>query len=554
MSNTESKLDEEQVYQSIRELAARLSRLEAHLGLSPFQGGLSSIRANSAIAAPPAIRSLKDESAGLELRIGEIGLAWVGSAVLFLGIVFLMEYVGSVGHRMPATALGYVAAIGLYSSASLWRQNIPHLSRVLVCTSLLLLYYTTMRLGFFSSAPLIPNRYIVFLLLLIVVALQLAYAVRRNWQALAGMAILLLIASALFIDATHISLPAAAAASAVAAYLAVSRGWRLLIPLGIFLSYAAHLSWLMGNPIMGHPLQAVSEHQNNLAYLFLYATIFYMPMLFEKGRSADEAYAVISVLLNTLGFSLLVALVTLTHFQENYATVYVGVASFFLALAIIQWLKTHRQYAPAIYASFGYMALSIAIYGYARMPAAFFWLSLQSLLVVSMALWFRSRTLVVTNSIIYVNVLLTYFAVSPSSNRVNLSFALVALASARVMNWQKQRLTLRTDLLRNIYLVIAFVLIFYTLYRAVPANYVTLSWTATAVIYFLLSYILDNIKYRLMGISAILLTVVYLILVDLAHLDPVFRVAAFMFLGLMALVISHFYTRARHLPGKRSGS
>jgi hypothetical protein len=495
---------------------------------------------------------LKDESEGIELRVGEFGLAWVGSAVLFLGIVFLMAYISSLGYRALATALGYAAAIGLYSTASLWRQNIPHLSRVLAGTSLLLLYYTTMRLGFFSATPLIPDQYIVFLLLLIVVALQLAYAVRRNWQALAGMAILLLIASALFIDTTHVSLSVVAGASVVAAYLAVSRVWRLLIPFAIFLAYAAHLLWLMGNPIMGHPLQAVSEHQYNLAYLFLYATIFYLPILLEKGRSADEPYAVIMVLLNTLGFSLLVALVTLTHFQERYGAVYVGVAGFFLALAIIQWLKTRRQYAPAIYASFGYMALSIAIYGYAKMPAAFFWLSLQSLLVVSMALWFRSRTLVVINSIIYINVLLAYFAASPSSNRVNLSFALVALASARVMNWQKQRLTLRTDLLRNIYLVIAFVLIFYTLYRAVPANYVTLSWTATAVIYFLLSYLLNNIKYRLMGISAILLTVVYLIFVDLAHLDPVFRVAAFMFLGLLALIISHFYTRARYLTGKEN--
>jgi hypothetical protein len=552
MANAETKLDEEQVHRSIRELAARLSRLEAHLGLSPFQESRSSMQANSMIAAPQAARSLKDESEGIELRVGEFGLAWVGSAVLFLGIVFLMAYISSLGYRALATALGYATAIGLYSTASLWRQNIPHLSRVLAGTSLLLLYYTTMRLGFFSATPLIPDQYIVFLLLLIVVALQLAYAVRRNWQALAGMAILLLIASALFIDTTHVSLSVVAGASVVAAYLAVSRVWRLLIPFAIFLAYAAHLLWLMGNPIMGHPLQAVSEHQYNLAYLFLYATIFYLPILLEKGRSADEPYAVIMVLLNTLGFSLLVALVTLTHFQERYGAVYVGVAGFFLALAIIQWLKTRRQYAPAIYASFGYMALSIAIYGYAKMPAAFFWLSLQSLLVVSMALWFRSRTLVVINSIIYINVLLAYFAASPSSNRVNLSFALVALASARVMNWQKQRLTLRTDLLRNIYLVIAFVLIFYTLYRAVPANYVTLSWTATAVIYFLLSYLLNNIKYRLMGISAILLTVVYLIFVDLAHLDPVFRVAAFMFLGLLALIISHFYTRARYLTGKEN--
>jgi uncharacterized membrane protein len=42
-----------------------------------------------------------------------------------------------------------------------------------------------------------------------------------------------------------------------------------------------------------------------------------------------------------------------------------------------------------------------------------------------------------------------------------------------------------------------------------------------------------------------LVTVVYLFLVDLASLDPRFRVAAFMFLGLMAVMISLYYTRIR---------
>jgi uncharacterized membrane protein len=67
----------------------------------------------------------------------------------------------------------------------------------------------------------------------------------------------------------------------------------------------------------------------------------------------------------------------------------------------------------------------------------------------------------------------------------------------------------------------------------------------------MLSYLLRNIKYRWMAMGALLVTVLYLFLVDLARLDPRFRVAAFLFLGLMALVISLFYTRIRHLLGKR---
>ncbi|MEW6211136.1 MAG: DUF2339 domain-containing protein [Acidobacteriota bacterium] len=544
MNYPDTKRDEERFAESLEALTARVARLEKHLGLASIQ-------------TPPAERSMETsadetermeyEGSGLELGVGEFGLAWIGSGVLLLGIAFLMAYAQSHGYSLAASATGYLAAAALYWMSRLWRQNIPHLSRVMLGSSLLLLYYTTMRLGFYSAAPLIQNVYVSLLLLLAVVAFQLRVAIRRDSQQLAAVALALAALSALLIDRTHISLSLVVIISAVATYLSTARQWRRLLPLAMTLAYTAHLLWLLSNPVIGHKPHAVAEHQYNLIYLFLYAAIFYWPSLFCQKDSADDSYKIASVLLNSMGFSLLTALVALTHFQPIYSRVYLSVAAFFLLSSIIQWLNTRREYTPAIHACFGYMALSIAIYGYAKMPTAFLWLSLQSLLVVSMALWFRSKTLVVMNSLIYVGILLGYLALSPSSDQVNFSFAIVALASARVMNWQKERLTLRTDMMRNVYLAIAFVMIFYALYRAVPREYVTLSWTATAVMYFLMSYWLSSIKYRLMAISAILVTVVYLFLIDLAHLDPLFRVAAFLLVGLMALAISLFYTRVRSI-------
>ena len=88
-------------------------------------------------------------------------------------------------------------------------------------------------------------------------------------------------------------------------------------------------------------------------------------------------------------------------------------------------------------------------------------------------------------------------------------------------------------------------LIFYALYRALPAQYVTLAWNLTAVGYFLMSYLLKSVKYRLMAVSAMLVTVLYLFAVDLARLDPRLRVVAFLFLGLMTVMISLYYTRIR---------
>jgi uncharacterized membrane protein len=525
-------------------LDARLSRLEQYLGLEPLD---HSPYESAAAEAAQVISQKADyqEGSALEANIGEFGLAWVGSIVFFLGVVFLITYTFSLGYRLIATTLGYFAAAGLFFAANFWKARASHLSRLMVSGSLLLLFYTTMRLHFFSPTPLVNNSYGVLFFLLIVVALQIYLAVRRDSQALASVGILLGMISALLIDQTHIALPLVVMLSAVAVCLAIRHGWWRLLNASIVLAYAAHLLWLLNNPLVGHPVQAVSDHQYNLVYLFLYAAVFSLPLVLARRASIDDISSLAMIFLNCLGFSALVFLAVLTHFQKDFPAISLGVCGLFLISSIAQWIRTNQPLGPAIYACFGFMALSIAIYGYAAIPDSFLWLSVQSLLVVSIALWFRSKILVVVNSFIYVGILVGYFALSPSSHPVNFGFALVALASARVMNWQKERLTLRTELLRNVYLFIAFVLIFYALYRAVPAQYVTLSWTLTAVGYFLLSYLLKSVKYRLMAISAMLVTVLYLFAVDLARLDPRFRVAAFLFLGLMAVMISLYYTRIR---------
>ena len=51
------------------------------------------------------------------------------------------------------------------------------------------------------------------------------------------------------------------------------------------------------------------------------------------------------------------------------------------------------------------MAMSIALYGLVGLPRVYLLLSVQSLLVVSMALWFRNRLIVVMNSLLFLTIL-----------------------------------------------------------------------------------------------------------------------------------------------------
>jgi hypothetical protein len=119
------------------------------------------------------------------------------------------------------------------------------------------------------------------------------------------------------------------------------------------------------------------------------------------------------------------------------------------------------------------------------------------------------------------------------------------LLSARILNWQKDRLELKTELMRNAYLLSAFVVFPYALYHLVPAGYVGLAWVGLALLYYLMNFIVRSQKYRWMGHVTLLLTTFYLLIVGSSRFEPVYRVLSFLVLGTVLLVVSLLFTRLR---------
>jgi hypothetical protein len=216
-----------------------------------------------------------------------------------------------------------------------------------------------------------------------------------------------------------------------------------------------------------------------------------------------------------------------------------------LGLAAAFWQGEHGRITTFCHAMTGYLALSAAIVKFQPTPEVFIWLSGQSLVVVATALWFRSRLIVVANFFIYAAIVLAYMQVAREESGISVGFGVVALLTARVLNWQKERLELRTEFMRNAYLASAFVVFPYALHHLVPQAYVSVSWVGVAVIYYLLNLIVRNPKYRWMGHLTLLLTVGYVIVAGVTRLPPAFRIASFLVLGSALLAVSLIFTRVR---------
>ncbi len=479
----------------------------------------------------------------LEEQIGSQGLAWLGNIVLVLGIMFLMSLAQNKGHSLLSSLVGFSVAGILFFLAHKFRRSLSNLVFMLNFGGFILAYYVTLKLHFFTPEPLISNMFTGLALVLILLAALLWFSIRKKSELFGTISIIFIILTGLFSSNSYVTLSLLFVAATVSAGLFHRKEWNILLMVSLFLVYLGHLIWLLGNPIISNSLGIVDFHQYNVFFLFSYAGIYALLLLAPPRESIKEKFYTSLVIWNAVLFLLLIIMVVLAFYEENYGGIFAAISILCLGFSVFLHIRGDRKFIPELFASFGFMALSVSVYGYTGLPNAHLLLALQSLLVVSIAIWYRSRIIIIVNTFLFLFILLVYLIAFPSVDIINIAFALVAIASARILNWKKERLTLRTDGLRNLYLVEAFIMVLFSLHQALPDQYITLSWTLAAGIYVLMSIVLRNYKYRWMAIATFIATAIYLFLVDLSSLQIGYRVMAFLFLAVISLAASVYYSK-----------
>ncbi len=536
--DVDKKMSPEEMMEKINSFDERIGRIESILRIRARAGSFYDLG------------DLKEEDSNQEItnplsesRVFEYGLAWIGSAVLLLGMIFMMSFVTNKFGGVSSCFLGLASAALTFILSRYLKQTFTYMALMFTICGHLLIYYSLLKLHFFINAPVIGNQWIVLGFLILSVAVMFYLAVKSRSEFTAIVAYLLILLTALFADRTYFTLTLLAIATGMVMYLFEKCAWKGLLIISIFLVYLAHALWLIGNPLMGHPAGAVTSHQNNIIFLFLYGGIYSLiPFIKQKGRFSSDIYNAV-IIINGLAFSLMLLLIVLTFYSTNYIWIFLGISVMCLLYSVILNYKIDRKFDSSFYANFSFMALSIAVYGNSSLPGSYIFLGWQSLVVLAMAIWFKSSIIVVMNTLLYTGILLAYLTTTQPIDSYSISFTLIAAISARILTWQKERLELKTNVLRNVYLVITFFTMLYALYFAVPKDYISISWGLAAIIYMVLSVILKNVEYRWMAILTLVVTVFYLFIFDLSKMEMGYRIIAFIFLGLTILGVSFYYTK-----------
>lgn len=532
-----------EILEKVNSLELRIGRIETKLDAAARAQSPSPVQYQTEHGDNPEFEEIGMDKNRIESNIFEFGMTWFGSLVLLFGIAFLSNFARNYMNGSLAALVGYLAVAGVFFLAAYLRDSYSHLSFMLNLSAHLLVYYITLNLYFFTRNPVIPLKGAVVALLLSAIIVQCYFAIRRNSELMAVVAMVLVLATALFSDSTAITLPLIILTSATSVFFLVRYGWWKLMVSTMIMVYLSQIIWLLNNPVVGHPFLAPSSDSWNLVSLAACGLVYsIIPMIRQREKFPETVYST-SILLNGISFTMALSLIVLSCYPNSYVWIFAVISVLCLVYSIFLKYRVARLFDPAFFAIYSFMALSVAVYGYTKLPDAYWLLALQSLLVVSWALWFRSRIIVVMNTILFSGILAVYLAFYPLVDKVDIAFVITAFISARIINWKKERLTLQTEMIRNTYLIALFVMMLVALYHLVPPQYVTLSWTGAAVFYFILSLALKLIKYRWMAIATVLVTGFYLFFVDLSHLETGYRVLAFLFLAIICLGASMYFTK-----------
>ncbi len=484
-----------------------------------------------------------ESSSLFETNLGEYGLAWLGTMVLFFAIAFLGQYFINAGKPIVYLIIGIISVFACFAISHFSRKNFIYLSFTFNLFGYIILYYFILRLHYYNLNPIIANELVAIFLMLVLVGVQLYYSIRKHSQTLAGWALTLAVITSFVSNNTQQFFLISILTTGLSLYLFWKYGWWKALIFILSITYLSFLIWMFKN----HALLAKNPEDINHYFIFIYfsiTTAIYSLVVFKKPNDLYNSGLILSIiLLAGIAYSVLLLLLVFMYFSTAYVLFFLAISIYCLAYSIILKFYSPYKYSPALYALFGFVGISIAIWGIYQFPNAFLLLICQSFLVLLLSLWYRSQTITLINTVLFLILISVYYKISGELQAVNFAIPTVAFLSARIINWQKERLNIKTDFIRNLYLLILFFSLLYATYKGLPGHYITISWIVITGIYFGLSILLKNIKYRWMAVANLLVSALYLFIVDLAKTGMIYRILAFLVFAIVSISISVYYVK-----------
>lgn len=534
--------NDSELFGVLKNLEQRISQIESRLGM------LSS--KNSDVLPAEKVQTMKNTAFSneegdeiLEFQIGQFWLAKIGIIAFVAGIVFLLVVPIEGFSGLLPPIIGLAVSAVLITLSWYLKENRSYISGYLLASGIVALFVSVLRLHFFDSTKLIESSFVVVLLLLIISAVTLIISIRNISFSLAVLGLILGAVAAMISNSAIIIFSLLVILSLVSIYLKIRFNWQGILITGMVVTCLTHLLWFLNNPFIGNELSITTGYDYNLIFILIYLFIFSIGNLIYPKDIKEDFFISFITFMNCLLFS--GTFISIMASSGSDAVFYLPASIMLVSISILHWVKQRSKFSTFFYSIFGYMFLSLAIIASVSSPDLYIVLGWQSLIVISMAVWFRSKIIVLANFMIFIFTLIAFLFTQSEFSLISISFGIIALLSARILNWQKKRLELTTEQMRNAYLLVALLIIPYSLYVAMPGIYVAFAWIGVALMYYFLSIVLKIKKYRWMALLTLLLTVGYIFILGFTSGNNTYKIFSFLTVGAVLIVTSILYSKKK---------
>lgn len=541
MNESIHEYDNSQFLQYLKDLDLRIRQLEEKIGIG------TNPDTNYSFSTELRIDSKESNETSADINFGEnwfANLAIIVFAVFFT--FFIVKPYEGTNQFLPSGA-GVIIATAIIGLSKYWLKSYSIISRSFFGIGFLLFYISFLRLFHFTTSPALDNKLVesVLLFSFSLFVIYISNERKSYYLNLLGIVLCCITSLILNIPIFHFILLAVISAFIVFSFLRLGFEKTLYVVTGVSIIYLSHLIWALNTPIIGQPLSIVTKPVISFYFLLAYFSIFAGGLLIKYAELKDEGLDTVISFTNSIMCFLLFVVFAFLGFREYTITLYLSFFIVSLTIAVLYWTKTQSKYSTYIYAILSFISLTLAILSAIELPNAFIPLIWQSLLVIAFAIWFNSKGLVVSNFGMFLTIFTAYLLLSQSFGVVSLSFGIVALVSARLLNWQKTRLELKTDMMRTVYLMIAFFAIPFTIINSFNSNFIGLSLILLSVVYYILSIYLRNIKYRWMAHFTLLGTIIYVLVFGLSSINSTYQILTLLALTISLVSVSIFLTKMK---------
>ena len=507
-----------------------------------------------------------------EAVFGKYWLNRIGVFVFVLGVIFFISYTFKYLNAAAKISVGYFFAVGffIWGNALEKREQYKKIAWGILGGAWGLLYLSTYALHYIDVTRLIDSSVIGLTLLMAVSFSAVIYNLKYRSWIVASIAYLLAFVTAGVGGLEYSTIVYCAFLVSSIVYLSCKFEWYQFLLYGVGATYVTFCYWIQPQIfssclIARHTSIPIYQFQLGFGILFLSWVLFSLAfVLFKPGDKERLRYIVSGTLVNAVFFTFL-GLKEVVGVEPHLVIAWDARLGFLFGLSFLYLILVYWHYCRGniklivsnVCIVFSLLAMA-AIIKFPQLSVGFFW-ALEMLAIFILGVYYREPAYRAGAAVLGALVVMRLFLIDLYSGKIYnilgfgiqhniVIFVFVAacfyIIGALVGHGRMKDIFREEEkIVYRAYTVAASVLLVFLLGREVRPKWLSLAWALEGMAVLTAGFLLGNKTYRLCALGVLSLTCLKLIFVDMAGINTIYKIIAFIFLGAVFLAASFVYSK-----------